>query len=109
MKRKRANAPRQDPEEEAKVVAVLAGLAMIGPLVVLSLRPLFAGDGPLWPLPTWEKVLLLGATPLFALMSLALFFRSSGARRLPVGRVGATLAAVCLALAVASAWAVLTR
>lgn len=109
MKRKRANAPRRDPQEEATVVAILAAVSMLGPLVVLSLRPLFAGSEPLWPLPTWEKVLLLGVTPVFAVMSLLLFFRSSGARRLPVGRVGAALAAVCLALAVVSAWAVLTR
>lgn len=109
MKRKRANAPRADPREEAKVVLVLAAVSAFGPFVVLSLRPLVAGDEALWPLALWEKALLLGLTPLLALMSLLLFFRSIGARALPHGRVGAALAAVTLALAAASWWAVLTR
>lgn len=98
--RKRANAPsrRHDPVEEAKVVLILAFLAAAGPFVVLGLKPLVA----LSPLALWEKVLLVGVTPILALMSLALFARSSGARALKQGRAGAALAAVTLALAVAS-------
>jgi len=102
--RKRA---RTDGEQEGRVVLVLAVLAAAGPFVVLGFGPLVRGEPA--PLATWEKVLLVGVTPVLALMSLALFARSSVARARREGRAGAVLAGTTLLLAAASAFAIYAR
>lgn len=101
-------ATRHDAAEEARVVVILAFVAALGPFVVLGFRPLLAGYPPP-PLAVWEKVLLVGVTPLFAVMSLALFFRSSGARARKEAKGAAALAGVTLVLAVASAVTIWAR
>lgn len=108
MGRNNPQRSRRDPAEEAKVVAILAFLAALGPFVVLGLGPLVQAPH-VGPLATWEKVVLVGLTPLFAVMSLLLFARSSGARARKEARAGAALAAVTLALALASAAVLVVR